>query len=196
MVLAPEVLVAVRFVHIVAGILWIGPHWFANLVNVPLIASLPPTERARFVATVVPVFLAFRHAAWVTVLAGFVLIYELYWSRGDVVTSDGAKTIFSGMVVGVVMLALVWLVTWPNQRAVVRAAQGGAPPPPTAERNATYGSRATFALSFPLLFFMGASAHFPLGWPAIAVVLLVGSIAGFSVVYGVQSRAMRAVRRA
>lgn len=194
--LAPEVLIAVRFVHMVAGILWIGLHWFANLVNAPLIASMPPAERTHFVATVVPRFLAFRHAAWVTVLAGLVLIYELYWQRGDVVTSDGAKTIFSGMVVGVVMLALVWLVIWPNQRAVVRAAQGGEPPPPNAERRATYGSRATFALSFPLLFLMGASAHFPLDWPAIAVVLLFGGTAGFGVVYAVQSRAMRAVRRA
>lgn len=194
--LSAEVLGAVRVVHLAAGVVWMGTIVFANLLIAPLVESMPPAEATRFVATALPRFLAFRHAAWVTVLAGFVLVYGLYWQRGDLVTSDAAKTVFAGMVVGVVMLALVWFAISPNLSAIVRAAQGGPPPPPNAGRDSTYASRAVFALSVPLLIFMVGSAHFPMDWPAIAAVLLLGSAAGFGTVYAVEIRGMHAGRRA
>src|SRR5438309_3898929 len=113
-------LILFRWIHFLAGITWIGLLYFLNLVNVRFVPNLDATIRP----TVVPVLLVrvlawFRHSAWVTVLAGLVLIYSLYWQRGDIVTTDNAKTIFIGMILGALMLFNVWVLIWPNQKKII-----------------------------------------------------------------------------
>src|SRR5947208_6751943 len=160
-----EVLIVVRWFHFLAGITWIGLLYWFNFVNVPFARTLDATTRPVVIPALVSRALFwFRHAAWVTVLVGLVLIYGLYWqtNRIDLVNDNGFKTIFSGMLLGVVMLINVWAVIWPNQRKVIAALTSGSPPDPTWGRNALYASRANVTMSFPLLFFMGASSHFPL----------------------------------
>ena len=184
-----EVLIVVRWFHFLAGITWIGLLYWFNVVNVPFSKTLDATTRP----VVVPALLTralfwFRHAAWVTVLVGFVLIYGLYWqtNRIDLVNDNGFKTIFSGMLLGVVMLINVWGVIWPNQRRVLGALQAGTAPDPTWGRNALYASRANVTLSFPMLFFMGSASHFPLDWPQIVLVAAVAGAMGLSAVLYVQ----------
>lgn len=182
-----EVLVVVRWFHFLAGITWIGLLYWFNVVNVPFAKTLDATTRP----LVVPPLLTralfwFRHAAWVTVLVGLVLVYGLYWSRGDIVESNGAKTIFAGMVLGLVMLFNVWAIIWPNQRRVLGALTSGQPPDPTWGRNALYASRTNVTLSFPMLFFMASASHFPLDWPQILVVAVVAGAIGLSAVLYVQ----------
>jgi uncharacterized membrane protein len=60
----------------------------------------------------------------------------------------------------------VWVFIWPNHKQVIRmtteaAANKTAPPPEMAKhaRIAYLASRTNFALSFPMLFFMGAASH-------------------------------------
>src|SRR2546421_5515914 len=84
-----------RWIHFLAGITWIGLLYFFNFVNAPFQRVLDPSARPLVIPTLMPRALAwFRHAAWLTVLAGFVLIWLKYWSRGDIITSDNAKSIF------------------------------------------------------------------------------------------------------
>jgi uncharacterized membrane protein len=66
------------------------------------------------------------------------------------------------------MLFLVWGMVWRCQKKLIAwhraAVQQGAPLPPEAvvlARRAYLASRMGFWLSFPLLFFMAASAHYP-----------------------------------
>lgn len=182
-----EVLVVVRWIHFVAGITWIGLLYWFNLVNVRTMATIDPSARPHITTTMFPRALAwFRHSAWVTVLAGLVLIYGLYWSSGDVVGSNGAKTIFTGMTLGILMLINVWGVIWPNQRRNIAAVRAGAKPDPIWLRNTLYASRANVTMSFPMLFFMASSSHNPLDWPAIGVVLVVLGALGFGFVMTVQ----------
>jgi hypothetical protein len=47
-----------------------------------------------------------------------------------------------------------------------------------------------FALSFPLLFFMAGSSHFPLDWPGIVVVGIALALLGAFVVLTVQKFAV------
>ena len=185
--MSPEVLIATRWVHFVAGITWIGLLYFFNLVNVRTMATIDATARPHIVTTLNPRALAwFRHSAWVTVLAGLILIYGLYWSSGNITSTDSAKTIFAGMTLGVVMMLNVWGIIWPNQKRIIAAARTGGKPDPMWGRNALYASRTNFALSFPMLYFMASSSHNPLNEMGIGIVFLLLFGLGWVVVLGVQ----------
>lgn len=187
--MSPEVLIVTRWIHFVAGITWIGLLYFFNFVNVRSMATIDATARPHVVTTMLPRALWwFRHSAWVTVLAGFVLIYGLYWSSGDVFTTDSAKTIFAGMTLGVIMMLNVWGVIWPNQKRVIGAARSGGKPDPMWGRNALYASRANFALSFPMLYFMASSSHNPLDELGIAIAFVLLGAIGFGTVMMVHTR--------
>ncbi|MDP9270156.1 MAG: urate hydroxylase PuuD [Chloroflexota bacterium] len=184
-----EVLIVVRWFHFLAGITWIGLLYWFNLVNVNFMKSLDATTRPLVVPALLPRALFwFRHSAWVTVLVGFVLVYGLYWqtNRIDLVNDNGFKTIFSGMLLGLVMLFNVWMIIWPNQRRTFAALAAGEAPDPAWARNTLYASRANVTLSFPMLFFMGSASHFPLDWPQIVLVAVVAGAIGLSAVLYVQ----------
>ena len=185
--MSPELLIVTRWIHFVAGITWIGLLYFFNFVNVRTMASIDATARPHLLTTLAPRALAwFRHSAWVTVLFGFILIYGLYWSSGDVFTTDSAKTIFAGMTLGVIMLLNVWAIIWPSQKRLIAAVRGGTAPDPKWARNTLYASRTNFALSFPMLFFMASSSHNPLSEAAIGLVFVLLFALGFAVVMTVQ----------
>jgi len=67
-----------------------------------------------------------------------------------------------------VMLINTWSVVWRVQKRLIAwtraAAEHGTPMPPEAERMMRWGfltARTSLWLSFPMLFFMGASSHYP-----------------------------------
>ena len=182
-----EVLITVRWIHFVAGITWIGLLYWFNLVNVNFMKTLDATTRPVVVPALLPRSLFwFRHSAWVTVLAGLVLIYGSYWASGDIVTSNSARTIFAGMVLGLVMLFNVWMIIWPNQRRAFAALAAGEAPDPAWARNTLYASRTNVTLSFPMLFFMASASHFPLDWPQIVVVAVIAGAIALGIVLYVQ----------
>jgi uncharacterized membrane protein len=180
-------LIIFRWIHFLAGITWIGLLFYLNLINVRMMPSLEaPMRPALIQANLRRVMAWFRHAAWVTVLAGLALIWLSYWQRGDIVTSDPAKTIFTGGLLGLIMAFNVWVLIWPNQRRIIQAAQAGQPPDPAWGRVALYASRTNFTLAFPMLFFMGSAAHYPMDWALIIVVGLIAAAIGAAVVFSVQ----------
>ena len=215
---------ALRWLHILAGITWIGLLYFFNLVAAPLLPTLDPPARGKVVASVMPNALWwFRWSAQVTVIAGIaywvlILIGEraplartlLLWGaliaaafgiqtlllrlsaltrsrpafvlailvvvglQGHLMTkllpytgmSHRALSIAVGGGIGFFLLLNVWEIVWPAQRRFLAwcAANPGQPPTPDiAERLrlAQLVSRASFWLTFPLLFFMAAASHFP-----------------------------------
>ncbi len=181
------VLFIVRWIHFVAGITWIGLLYFFNLVNTPWMKVLDASARPHVVPTLLPRALAwFRHSAWVTVLAGLVLIYGIYWTRGDVLSSNSAKTIFVGMLLGLIMLFNVWVLIWPNQKKVIAAAVAKQTADPKWARAALYASRANFILSFPMLAFMAGASHFPQDWAGIVIYGLIGAVIAAAIVFYVQ----------
>jgi uncharacterized membrane protein len=185
--MSAEVLFVVRWIHFLAGITWIGLLYFFNLVNSRAMANLDAAARPPVTTTLLPRALAwFRHSAWVTVLAGLILVYGLYWQSGDFVTSNGAKTIFAGMVLGLIMLFNVWYFIWPNQKKIIEATRSAAKTEPGWARTALYASRTNFTLSFPMLLFMAGSSHYQMDWPQILAVFVVAGAVGFGVVYTVQ----------
>jgi uncharacterized membrane protein len=144
-----------RWVHFLAGIIWIGLLYFFNLINAAFLKSLDGPTKNIVIPKLMPSALNwFRHGATITVLAGIVLYLYLYQRGGT-----------GAIALGIVMMANVHAVIWPNQRriiaAVTAAAQGTPAPAEMAQwgRTALLASRVNFMLSIPMLLFMGAGSH-------------------------------------
>ncbi len=154
-----------RWTHFVAGITWIGLLYFFNLVNVNFMKSLDAPTKGKVVPQLMPRALWwFRHSAWVTVLAGLLMLMKLWPGP----SAWWQWSISLGTLIGLVMLFNVWVIIWPNQKRVIQmtsdaaAKQQPAPPEMAAlARRAFLASRTNFVLSFFLLFFMAAAAHLP-----------------------------------
>ena len=151
-----------RWIHFLAGITWIGLLYFFNLINAAFLKSLDGPTKNAVIPKLMPAALNwFRHGATVTVLAGLVLYFYMYSKGGT-----GAIALGIGGLLGIIMMANVHAIIWPNQKkiieAVSKAAQGTPAPPEMAQwgRTALLASRINFMLSIPMLFFMGAGSHF------------------------------------
>jgi uncharacterized membrane protein len=151
-----------RWIHFLAGITWIGLLYFFNLINAAFLKSLEGPTKNIVIPKLMPSALNwFRHGATVTVLAGIVLYMKYYMNGGT-----GAYALAIGGLLGIIMLANVHAIIWPNQKkiiaAVTAAAQGTPAPAEMAQwgRTALLASRVNFMLSIPMLFFMGAGSHF------------------------------------
>lgn len=149
-----------RWIHFVAGVIWIGLLYYFNLVQVAFMKETDPATKSGVILKLLPRALWwFRWAALVTVLAGLVLM---------MVGRVRNTSIMIGATLGLIMFLNVWLIIWPNQKVVIRmtadATATKTPAPPEMAkhaRRAYLASRTNFFLSFPMLFFMGASGHFP-----------------------------------
>jgi uncharacterized membrane protein len=166
-----------RWLHFLAGITWIGLLYYLNLVNVRFVPSIEASLRPQIVPLNLSRVLAwFRHSAWVTVLMGLLMAYMLYWRSGDVMTSNNARTILTGGLLGILMAINVWVLIWPNQKKIIAAMRAGIGPDPSWGRTALYASRANFTMSFPMLWFMGSASHFPMDWPGIGIALVLTAV--------------------
>lgn len=166
-----------RWLHFLAGILWIGLLFYLNLINVRMMPSLEAGVRPAVIgANLRRVMAWFRHAAWVTVLVGLVLWWYLYLRGGvGMFDSDKHVTIFMGGLLGVIMALNVWFIIWPNQRRIIAAAAAGQAADPIWGRNALWASRTNFTLAFPMLLFMAGATHFPMDWGPIIVYGLISA---------------------
>jgi uncharacterized membrane protein len=186
----PEILIGLRWTHILAGIAWIGLLFWFNLVNIPFQRVLDPALKGRVNPPLFRRALAwFRWSAVVTVAAGLLMIYGLYWQDGDVFSNDTETTIFVGGLLGLVMLLNVWVFIWPNQKRALAAIESGNAPDPAWVRTTMYASRTNFILAFPMLFFMAGSSHYPLDWTGVAVVGVALAAVGAAILMTVQKYA-------
>jgi uncharacterized membrane protein len=93
-----------RWFHFLAGITWIGLLYFFNLVNVPLMKALDGPTKGKVIPQLMPRTLWwFRHAAWVTVLMGFIYYVTI------VAPEEGHHTVLA---IWLVTTIAAWLVMW------------------------------------------------------------------------------------
>ena len=96
-----------RWIHIVAGILWIGLLYWFNWVNVPLGAVLDGDTKKKVIPEFIPRALYFfRFAALWTFVAGLVLLMLVFY-HGGLMFEQGAE---GWGVKSIVMLAVVFLI--------------------------------------------------------------------------------------
>lgn len=159
-----------RWLHILAGIAWIGLLYYFNLVQVPAFAAFGDEGRARNIAIDKVARKAlwwFRWASVATVVTGLLIVgtVEKYFSSAP---SAANSAIILGMIIAIIMFLNVWGVIWRNQKTVLANAAnvlGGGEADPgaaAAGRRATMASRQNFIFSVSMLFFMVFRGHHPL----------------------------------
>ena len=153
-----------RWWHVVFGVCWIGLLYYFNFVQVPSFAKMEPAHRSGAIDQLVPRALwYFRWAAVGTAATGIVMI-GLFAS--DYYKYNYGTAIYAGALIGLLMLANVWLIIWPNQQKVIANARGllaGQPADPAvgaAGRKALLASRTNALLSIPMLMFMTGAQNF------------------------------------
>ena len=151
-----------RYLHVFAGILWIGLLYYFNFVQIPTMPKVPAELKRGVTGFIAPAALFwFRWAALATVILGL-LVGEM--SRGgyaaDALTlQPGFRTIGIGMWLGIVMALNVWFVIWPNQKKALGIVPADDAAKARAGSLAMMASRTNLILSLPMLYCMIAQPH-------------------------------------
>lgn len=143
-----------RWVHIVAGITWVGLLYYFNLVQIPALKDAAADGTAAGITKhVAPrALLWFRWAAVATWVAGAWLL-----GKGFVdafLLRDGYAAIGVGAWLGTIMLFNVWYLIWPNQQKILGMKPASDEEKVKARRVAMLASRTNMMFSIPMLFFM------------------------------------------
>ncbi|NIA02841.1 MAG: hypothetical protein GWO88_01330 [Planctomycetia bacterium] len=153
-----------RWLHIMAGITWIGLLYYFNFIQVPSMARIKEdgsaTAITKFIAP--KALLWFRWAALVTWLTGAYYLERSGIGLANAFLLKGAAAYIGlGVWMGTIMLFNVWVLIWPNQKKVLGMVEASDEAKLKAARIALLASRTNTMLSIPMLFFMvaGSTAH-------------------------------------
>jgi uncharacterized membrane protein len=168
-------LFVLRWLHVAAGVMWIGLLWYFNFVQIPTMPKVPADLKGGVTGYIAPAALFwFRWAAMATIVLGIILAlrnhylveaYTLDLSEGTAGWPVVPKYlgIGIGMWLGTIMWFNVWFVIWPNQQKALNI--GGkysdlpADQKAAAAKAAMIFSRVNTLLSVPMLFSMVAASH-------------------------------------
>ena len=156
-----------RWVHVFAGMIWIGMIWFVNFIQLVAVAEAEPGERPAIMKHIVPkVALTFRYASHLTILSGVLLLITSGYLLDRLVFASPVYIpplrnllLWGGTAAAFVMYAFVHMVIWPGLRIVL-----GQEPADTEkiaaarQRVATY-ARWNLVLAVPVTVTMVAAAH-------------------------------------
>ncbi|HRE61644.1 MAG TPA: urate hydroxylase PuuD [Micropepsaceae bacterium] len=155
-----------RWLHVLAGIMWIGHLYYFNFVQMIQMPKIPDEQKPAVSKFIAPEALWwFRWAAMATIATGLVLAWLNYYlvealSLGALGETSGTGTILIGvgMWLGTIMWFNVWFIIWPNQQKALnienRYPSLSKEQKAAAGRTAMLVSRTNAMLSVPMLFAM------------------------------------------
>jgi uncharacterized membrane protein len=156
-----------RWLHIVAGVFWIGLLYYFNAVQTPALADAAADKGGpggagvnKYVAP--RALFWFRWGALVTWLAGAWLLGPRFVPAFTLGAGTGDKStliIGIGVWLGTIMLFNVWGLIWPNQKKILGIKPATDEEKAKARKVALYASRTNFILSIPMLMCMAATSH-------------------------------------
>tara|TARA_Y100001949_G_scaffold65694_1_gene55603 strand:- start:4139 stop:4738 length:600 start_codon:yes stop_codon:yes gene_type:complete len=159
----------VIWLHVAAGVTWIGLLYYFNFIQAPSIGEANadaegpgPAAITKYVAP--RALLWFRWAALVTWLSGALFLF-LNGTLGDAFElglrtgNPYATTIGIGAWLGTIMLFNVWILIWPNQKKVLGIVEATAEEKARGARIAFLASRTNTMLSIPMLMSMVGAGH-------------------------------------
>lgn len=153
-----------RWLHVMAGITWIGLLYYFNFIQVPSMGKIKEDGSAAAITKFIAprALLWFRWAALVTWLTGAYYLEKSGIGLGNAFLLNGtAAYIGLGVWMGTIMLFNVWVLIWPNQKKVLGIVYATDDEKLKAGRIALLASRTNTMLSIPMLFFMvaGSTGH-------------------------------------
>jgi len=157
----------VRWLHIIAGVTWIGLLYYFNFVQVAALGAAAADEGgpggAAITRYVAPLALNwFRWAALVTWLSGAAYLGENIVPAFMLGMSGGGvyyTIIGLGAWMGTIMLFNVWVLIWPNQKKLLGMVPATDEEKAKAKSIAFMASRTNTLLSLPMLMCMTGAAH-------------------------------------
>jgi len=163
----------VIWLHVLAGVTWIGLLYYFNFVQVPALGDAASDSGgpggAGITKYVAPRALWwFRWGALVTWLSGATFLFlqgMLHQAFTLGLLGDApnpyATTIGIGAWLGTIMLFNVWVLIWPNQKKVLGMVEASADEIAKAKNVAFLASRSNTLMSIPMLMSMVGPGH---GW--------------------------------
>ena len=118
--------ILLRWIHLVAGITWIGLLYFFNLINVPFMKQVDAGMKPKvFQYMTLPTLQWFRWSALVTVLAGFWYWAQIYVAvaASNATAADPSHPKGPWGTIG--LFLLIWVVTWGILFFVISKTPGG-----------------------------------------------------------------------
>ena len=159
------------WVHVMAGITWIGLLYYFNFVQVPALGDAAADEGgpggAGITKYVAPRALWwFRWGAALTWISGASYLAHLKMFTSAFMLGMGGDTLDTqAMIIGVgawlgtIMLFNVWVLIWPNQKKILGMVEASADEIAKARKVAFAASRTNTLLSIPMLMSMVGFGH-------------------------------------
>ena len=144
-----------RWLHVVAGIMWIGLLWYFNFVQIPSMSKIPDEQKPAIGKVIAPTALFwFRWAALATVVTGLLVATM----NGYIVAALSLQVPFHaigiGMWIALLMAFNVWFIIWPNQKKALGIVEADDATKAKAATTAMMTSRLNTLLSIPMLYTM------------------------------------------
>ncbi len=150
----------VRWLHVLAGVMWIGLLWYFNFVQMPSMPKIPDEQKPAVSKVIAPAALFwFRHAALWTVITGATLATLNGYAMQALMLQRPFLAIGIGMWLALVMAFNVWFIIWPNQQKALGMVAVEADQKAKAARTAMLTSRLNTMFSIPMLFCMVAQQN-------------------------------------
>ncbi len=162
--MADVVLAVLFYAHIISAMSWLGGGILTTFVLAPAARGLSPTANIEFTAKVLPKILRFVQMMIVSTLLFGVLLFAYEGTAG------ATSTLYAGIGLALVTTAIVFALTVPSFKKVIRIAQEmmnsktQGPPPPEMMK---YGMRARQGSILGVVLLL------------IVLATMVGSVVGF-----------------
>jgi|TARA_B110000881_G_C18575519_1_gene518267 uncharacterized membrane protein len=154
-----------RYLHVLAGIMWIGLLWYFNFVQIPSMPNIPDEQKPAIGKVIAPKALFwFRWAALATIITGLIVSYLNGYLHQAMTLGIGGGSgkntaIGIGMWLGIIMAYNVWFIIWPNQKKALGMIECSPEEKAKSAKTAMLISRANTLLSLPMLLSMVAAQN-------------------------------------
>jgi len=159
------------WIHVLAGITWIGLLYYFNFVQVPGVANaLAEVDSGGPGAAAINKYIAprallwFRWGALATWLTGAMALEAMHAGEGSGVVAaftlqEGYRVIGVGAWLGTIMLFNVWVLIWPNQKKILGIVEASPEAIAKGKVVALMASRTNTLLSVPMVLAMTSQGH-------------------------------------
>jgi uncharacterized membrane protein len=154
-------LFAMRWLHVMSGVMWVGLLWYLNFVQVPTMPKIEPVEhRAAITKFITPnVLWWFRYGALATVVTGLLLAWMSGFIGDALMLKAPYTPIGIGMWMALIMAFNVWFIIWPSQKKILGIVEASAEEKAKAGPVALHASRFNTMFSIGMLYCMVAQSH-------------------------------------